>query len=92
MQWDTDSDDDQADITSHHSENLNRSHIVEPISSFVTSSAYSGVLGMPVALAMLKRGFARIGETVTLYHLGRTLQAEVVKTPFFDPKGGRLEG
>jgi sarcosine oxidase subunit alpha len=47
---------------------------------------------MPVALAMLKRGFARIGETVTLYHLGRTLRAEVVKTPFFDPKGERLEG
>jgi sarcosine oxidase subunit alpha len=63
-----------------------------PIDGFVTSSAYSGVLGMPVALAMLKRGFARIGETVTLYHLGRTLRAEVVKTPFFDPKGERLEG
>jgi sarcosine oxidase subunit alpha len=63
-----------------------------PIDGFVTSSAYSGVLGIPVALAMLKRGFARIGETVTLYHLGRTLRAEVVKTPFFDPKGERLEG
>jgi sarcosine oxidase subunit alpha len=63
-----------------------------PIDGFVTSSAYSGVLGMPVALAMLRRGFARIGETVMTYHLGRTVLAEVVKTPFFDPRGERLEG
>jgi sarcosine oxidase subunit alpha len=63
-----------------------------PIEGYVTSSVFSPVLGHPVALAMLRRGGQRLGEHVTAYHLGRPFAAEVVKTPFFDGAGDRLNG
>jgi sarcosine oxidase subunit alpha len=63
-----------------------------PIEGYVTSSAFSPVLGYPVALAMVKRGGQRLGEHMTAYHLGRPIAAEVVKTPFFDAAGDRLNG
>jgi sarcosine oxidase subunit alpha len=62
------------------------------IEGYVTSSVFSPVLGHPVALAMLKRGGQRLGEHVTAYHLGSPFAAEVVKTPFFDVAGDRLNG
>ena len=62
------------------------------VEGFVTSSAFSPVLGHPVALAMLKRGSHRVGERITAHHLGRSIKAEVVKTPFFDPAGERVNG
>jgi sarcosine oxidase subunit alpha len=62
------------------------------IDGFVTSSVYSPILGTPIALAMLKRGSQRLGERITAYHLGQPIHAEVVKTPFFDPQGERLDG
>jgi sarcosine oxidase subunit alpha len=62
------------------------------IDGVVTSSAFSPILGHPVALAMLKRGGQRLGEHLTAYHLGRPFAAEVVKTPFFDVAGDRLNG
>jgi sarcosine oxidase subunit alpha len=46
---------------------------------------------MPVALAMLARGAARLGERVTVHHLGAMLEADVVKAPFVDPTGERLK-
>ena len=63
-----------------------------PIEGFVTSSHHSPVLGHPVALCMLARGQSRIGETLTVWHLGNPIEAEVVKTPFYDPSGERLNG
>ena len=63
-----------------------------PIEGFVTSSHFSPNLGHPVALGMLAHGSQRLGETVTLYHQGRPIEAVVVKTPFFDPQGERLRG
>jgi sarcosine oxidase subunit alpha len=63
-----------------------------PIEGFVTSSHHSPNLGYPVALAMLQRGRARVGERITVHHLGTAIDAEVVATPFFDPKGERLHG
>ena len=62
------------------------------IEGFVTSSHDSPNLGHPVALAMLQRGRARVGERITVHHLGTAIDAEVVATPFFDPKGERLHG
>jgi sarcosine oxidase subunit alpha len=62
------------------------------IDGYVTSSAFSPMLGHPVALAMLRRGRQRVGEQLTAYHLGRPVAVEVVKTPFFDPAGERLHG
>jgi sarcosine oxidase subunit alpha len=58
----------------------------------VTSSYMSPKLGYPVALAMLRRGAQRTGEAVRIYHLGETVDARVVSTPFVDPKGERLHG
>jgi sarcosine oxidase subunit alpha len=57
----------------------------------VTSSYLSPELGMPVALGMLARGSQRLGERVTVHHLGTMIQAEVVKAPFVDPTGERLK-
>jgi len=62
------------------------------IEGFVTSSCYSPVLGHPVALGMLARGQSRIGETITVWHLGVGIEAEVAKTPFYDPSGARVNG
>lgn len=59
---------------------------------FVTSSAYSPALQQPIALALLKRGTQRVGEKLQAWHLGSAIEAEVVKTPFFDPAGERLHG
>lgn len=63
-----------------------------PIEGFVTSSHHSPVLGYPVALCMLARGQSRIGDTLRVWHLGQPIEAEVVKTPFYDPPGERLNG
>jgi sarcosine oxidase subunit alpha len=63
-----------------------------PIDGFVTSSYPSPNLGHPVALAMLQSGRARTGEIITVHHLGRAIDAQVVATPFFDPQGERLNG
>jgi sarcosine oxidase, subunit alpha len=56
----------------------------------VTSSAMSPQLGHPVALAMLARGATRLGERIRVHHLKSILEAEVVKFPFVDPLGKRL--
>jgi sarcosine oxidase, subunit alpha len=58
----------------------------------VTSSHWSPELQRPVALGMLMRGTGRLGEKIRIHHLGTVIEAEVVKTPFIDPKGERLRG
>jgi sarcosine oxidase subunit alpha len=58
----------------------------------VTSSYWSPELGAPVALGMLARGAARLGEKLRIHHLGSVIDAEVVKAPFIDPAGERLRG
>ncbi len=58
----------------------------------VTSSAMSAALDRPIALAMLARGSTRIGERVRVHHLDKTIEADVVTAPFFDPAGLRLRG
>ncbi|MFC0269669.1 sarcosine oxidase subunit alpha family protein [Kushneria aurantia] len=56
----------------------------------VTSSYYSPVLESGFALAVLKGGRKRMGETVYLpMSNGTTHEAEVVSTIFVDPKGER---
>jgi sarcosine oxidase subunit alpha len=62
------------------------------IEGFVTSSCYSPVLGQPVALGMLQGGSARLGERITVWHMGCSIEAEVTKTPFYDPAGERVNG
>jgi sarcosine oxidase subunit alpha len=59
---------------------------------YVTSSFMSPTLGAPVALGLLARGAERLGERLRVHHLGTTLEAVVVKAPFIDPPGERLNG
>jgi len=59
----------------------------------VTSSYYSPNCNRSIALALLKNGHSRIGETIFFPLLNRELvSAKIVKPVFFDPKGDRLNG
>ncbi|TDR56834.1 heterotetrameric sarcosine oxidase alpha subunit [Halomonas ventosae] len=61
-----------------------------PMVGHVTSSYYSPTLGSGFALAVVKGGQSRMGETVYLPMAdGKTHAAEIVGTIFVDPKGER---
>ncbi len=57
---------------------------------WVTSAGYSPTLGQSVALGMVENGRARIGEEVTLLHLGTRIRARLRSPCFYDPQGLRL--
>jgi sarcosine oxidase subunit alpha len=63
-----------------------------PIDGYVTSSADSPTLHHPIALALVRNGRRRLGETVEVYDMGVTRQARIVDTVFFDKEGARLHG
>ncbi len=69
-------------------------HVVEgekPKSiGIVTSSYQSPTLGRPIALGLIERGEARIGETVTVWHLGARVKATITSPVAFDPEGARI--
>jgi len=56
----------------------------------VGSSAFSPAIGAGVALAMLRAGRARHGQTVKVWSAGRAVPALVGPTCFVDPDGVRL--
>jgi sarcosine oxidase subunit alpha len=61
-----------------------------PMYGHVTSSYYSPTLGHSFALALLKGGQRRLGQTVYLPLADGTVhEAEVVSPVFYDPKGER---
>ena len=61
-----------------------------PMVGHVTSSYYSPTLKSGFALAVVKGGQSRLGETVYLPMVdGKTHAAEIVGTIFVDPKGER---
>jgi sarcosine oxidase, subunit alpha len=57
---------------------------------YVTSSYASPTLGRPIALGLVEAGLSRIGETVSLYHLGAERRATITSPLAFDPEGKRL--
>ncbi|MGD9861872.1 MAG: 2Fe-2S iron-sulfur cluster-binding protein [Pseudodonghicola sp.] len=57
---------------------------------FVTSSYFSPTLNRPIALALLERGPERIGEVVSLRHMGQTATSTVTAPCALDPEGERL--
>ena len=57
---------------------------------FITSSYMSPTLNRPVALALIKRGASRHGETIELQHLGRVRRGTITSPCSFDTGGGRL--
>lgn len=57
---------------------------------YVTSSYMSPTLNRPIALGLIERGLSRMGETITVQHLGQTRPARIVSPCALDPKGDRL--
>jgi sarcosine oxidase subunit alpha len=60
----------------------------------VTSSYFSPTLGHSIAMALLRGGHARKGETVYFPMLDGSapIEATITDTNFYDPKGERLNG
>jgi sarcosine oxidase, subunit alpha len=63
-----------------------------PSLGHVTSSYWSPNLGTGFALALLKGGRQRLGETVVAPTVGGGIRARVVAPVFLDPQGARLDG
>src|SRR5690606_23485089 len=57
---------------------------------FVTSSYDSPALGRPIALGLIQRGLARMGEEIGFVHLGASRRAIVSAPCAFDVEGSRL--
>ena len=61
-----------------------------PMIGHVTSSYYSACLGHSIALALVKGGRARLGETVYVpLANGPVIPAKITSTVFYDPEGSR---
>jgi sarcosine oxidase subunit alpha len=61
---------------------------------YLTSVAFSPMLGHWIGLGLLIRGQARVGERIRAYDPLRSgeTEVEVVSPVFFDPEGARLQG
>ena len=55
----------------------------------VTSSYYSATLGRSIALALVRAGRERMGQTLYVPMPGGNLSVQVVSPVFYDPKGSR---
>jgi sarcosine oxidase subunit alpha len=58
----------------------------------VTSSYRSAALGRTFALALVKGGHARIGETLVVPVGGELVPVEVTSSVLVDPEGTRRDG
>jgi sarcosine oxidase subunit alpha len=63
-----------------------------PTLGHVTSSYRSAALGRTFALALLRGGRERLGETVHATFADGTVACEVVRPVFWDPEDGRRDG
>lgn len=63
-----------------------------PMLGHVTSSYRSAELGRPFALALVKGGHARIGDTLHVPVDGTLVPVEVTGTVLVDPEGARRDG
>ena len=59
---------------------------------WVSSSYFSPNCGRSIALALLRRGRERMGETVAIPLEDKVVRAKVVRPIFFDEAGERLRG
>ncbi|CDI10199.1 sarcosine oxidase subunit alpha [Agrobacterium pusense] len=57
----------------------------------VTSSYHSDAVGQPIALALVEGGHERMGETVYIPMLDRTIAAKITGMVFVDPENTRLK-
>lgn len=64
-----------------------------PMQGHVTSSYWSATLGRSIAMALVKGGLSRMGETIYAPLAdGRMVSARISSTMFYDPKGERING
>lgn len=63
-----------------------------PMEGHVTSSYFSAALGRSFALALIKNGRERIGETLVAPLNGELVDVVVADTVLFDPEGNRRDG
>jgi len=63
-----------------------------PMQGHVTSSYRSDALGRTFALALVRGGHGRLGETVHLPLPDRTVAATITSSVLFDPEGARRDG
>ena len=63
-----------------------------PMEGWVSSSYMSPNCGHSIALALIRRGHDRMGESVAIPLEERTIRARIVKPVFFDEEGARLRG
>jgi sarcosine oxidase, subunit alpha len=63
-----------------------------PMLGHVTSSYRSAELGRPFALALVKGGHARIGDTLTVPIDGTLVDVEITGSVLVDPEGARRDG
>ncbi|RJT83268.1 sarcosine oxidase subunit alpha family protein [Arthrobacter cheniae] len=63
-----------------------------PMQGFVTSSYSSAALGRTFALALIKNGRNRIGETLVAAAGDQLVDVVVAETVLFDPEGTRKDG
>jgi sarcosine oxidase, subunit alpha len=63
-----------------------------PMEGHVTSSYFSPALGHSIALALVRDGFVRTGETVYAVADGKPIAAEIGSTVFYDPDGQCRDG
>ena len=57
---------------------------------YVTSSVFSPTLSKPIALALVRNGRRRMGQSLDLFHLGQRLRACIVPQVRFDEAGARV--
>ena len=63
-----------------------------PMEGWVSSSYWSPNCGRSIALALVKSGHSRKGQTVSLPLEDKVVRAKIVDPVFFDPEGERLRG
>lgn len=63
----------------------------DKIISWVTSGGYGYSVGVSMAYAYLPIEYAKPGTTLSIEFFGTQVDAEVVKSPLWDPKGERIK-
>jgi len=63
-----------------------------PMLGHVTSSYRSAALGRPFALALVRAGRERVGETLHAWHDGASVPVTVTEPVLYDKEGARRDG
>ena len=58
----------------------------------VTSSYFSPNVGRSIAMALVKNGRNRMGDTISVPLADRTIRAKVIEPKFYDLEGKRIDG